>query len=200
MIFPIFDRSLVAAGLALMLLSGCEGEQVQTVQGRLSPEIVSAHVSYSFGQCSERILAADQKRIRAFIGSAEAAHAGAVIVTVPRGCSAGQDEARAAAVRKLIGSRIPRVDLRMPGPSDAPGTTGIVRMIQIDAIEVDQSGCFPGAGCNVANNLAAQMAYPDELLYPSGTASPTYHVPPPRQAPPTQGVSSDSTTTMSGAS
>lgn len=199
MIFAIFDRPLVAAGLALMLLSGCEGEPVQTVQGRLSPEIVSAHISYSFGQCSARIPSADQKRIRAFIGSAEAARAGAVIVTVPRGCSAGQDEARAGAVRKLIGGRIPRVDLRMPDPADASGTTGIVRIIQIDAIEVDQSGCSPGAGCTVANNLAAQMAYPDELLYPSGTARPTYHVPPPPQAVPTQSGGTDSTTAMSGA-
>jgi type IV pilus biogenesis protein CpaD/CtpE len=199
MIFAIFDRPLVAAGLALMLLSGCEGEPVQTVQGRLSPEIVSAHISYSFGQCSARIPSADQKRIRAFIGSAEAARAGAVIVTVPRGCSAGQDEARAGAVRKLIGSRIPRVDLRMPDPADASGTTGIVRIIQIDAIEIDQSGCSPGAGCTVANNLAAQMAYPDELLYPSGTARPTYHVPPPPQAVPTQSGGTDSTTAISGA-
>ncbi len=188
-VFP--DGSLCAAlrargaafGAVLMLLGGCEGEPVHPSQTRLSPEVTSAHVSYAFAHCSARIPAADQKRIRALVATARAEGADALIATVPRGCAPGQDAARAHAIRALLGQTVAHVDVRMPAVADPPGDLGIVRMVQVSAVQIDRAGCeTPAGGCAVAGNLAAQLADPAELMYPSATARPGYHVPPPSQS------------------
>lgn len=191
-------KHIPIAALAFAALAGCDGEPVVPAQTRLSPEVTSAHVSYAFAPCSAKIAASDQKRVRALMSSAEAQRADAVIVTVPRACSATQDKARIQAIRGLVGPRVPRVDLQLPGPSDPPSTMGIVRLMRVSAVAVDRSNCFPGAGCSVANNIAAQMAYPEELLYPSGTQTPAYHPAPPKQSAPQDSGSDTGASSSSG--
>lgn len=177
---PIRDwgRPLRAMTICLAL-TACAAPEAQTPPyERLGLATGGAHASYAFARCSATIPRADQQRIHNFLKTRSRRGAGqAIVISVPRACSPQQDEARARQIRSLVGTGYGRVMLIQPEDTQQPGTRGIVRLVQIDAVTVDPHGCDqPGAGCAVANNIAASLADPTELLIPMPTAT-LYHDP-----------------------
>lgn len=157
------------SAVILLALAGCAMPPPQGVTSRLSLAERSQVIGYAFGgACSGSIGSGHRKAVSAFLHKNADPATDLVVVSVPRGCNAHADRARADAARKMVSSWHGPVRLQAAEPGDLRSIRGIVKIAHVEGIAVDRTGCRDGLGCANASNLAAMIADPRDLYRAEG--------------------------------
>lgn len=168
--------------LALLLLQGCVSEPIRSTSDRIETRTHEAVLSYSFSGCSSSLSKAEQHRITGFLNAMKPERKDAIVVSVPKACTANGDAARRKAITGLMAQFPAQVrivqdtDFRQMKQAEA---RGIVRLVRAVGFRVQCGNGAPANGCSNARNLARMIGNPIDMMFPTGGSR--YHSPSTRQ-------------------